>query len=90
MLDLFFIFLSQRLIPPSETEPLPAVGLEDVVQHFLKTSNEGSDIGKAEIKSKDPVFDKEGHSVTGEKGEVALVASYLQRVSPGIAKEFQV
>ena len=92
MLDLFFIFLSQRLIPPSETEPLPAIALEDVVQHFLNTSTEGSDIRKAEIKSKsaDVVFDDDGPVATEEMEKATLVASYLQKVSPGIAREFQV
>ena len=89
MLVLFFIFLSQRLIQPSETEPLPAIGLEDVVQHFLNTSTEGSDIRKAEIKSDSPVFDK-GPVAIKEMEEATLVASYLQRVSPGIAREFRV
>ena len=84
------IFLSQRLVPPSETEPLPAIDLEDVVQHFLNTSTEGSDIRKAEIKSDSPVFDEEGPVAIEEMEEATLVASYLQRVSPGIAREFQV
>ena len=69
----------QSLLPSPPTEA--PYSLEDVVQHFLKTAPTNRRLELLRI--------KEGRDKPDVE-ENALVAEYLKKVTPGIAREFQV